>query len=487
MYSRINEPNQYTASRNRRFNILGLLIVILIFTLSTAPFVSAEETDKLPPATFSNLVKEASPSVVYISTETRISSREYSPFGQNPNDPFNDFFRRFFEDRMPQNPQPRRGLGTGFIIDEEGYILTNNHVVERADKINVTLENEEEYKAKIIGRDPETDLALIKIDGAENLVPLKLGDSNILEVGDWVIAIGNPFGFGNTVTAGIVSAKYRDINSGPFDDFIQTDASINPGSSGGPLMNIDGEVIGINSMIISQTGQNIGIGFAIPVNMAKDLLPMLKEGKVVRGYLGATVQSIDSVFKDKLKLKDNKGALISDLTPGGPAEKAGLQDHDVIVSFQEKKVKDHNELVSLVSSTPVGTKAKVEIIRKGNRETFYVPLGERPGSEESPSTVEETSSSDLGLELEEITPEMASRWRLTSREGLLVTQVQYNSPAAEAGLRRGDIILEVDFEEVITIRDFNEKIQDYKPGDGIALFVMRQNNTVHLSLKIWEE
>ena len=251
-------------------------------------------------------------------------------------------------------------------------------------------------------------------------------------------------------------------------------------------MNTDGEVIGINSAIWSQTGQNIGIGFAIPVNMAKDLLPMLKEGKVVRGYLGARVGDIDPVLKDKFKLEDDNGALISHLTPDGPAEKAGLQHGDVIVSFQGKKVKDSSELVSMVSSTPVGTKAKVEIVRKGKKKTFHIPLGERPGSEDTPVTAE-TSSSDLGLELEEITPEMARRFGISIEEGLLITRVNYNSPAAEAGLRRGDIILEVDLEKVTTIGDFNRKIQGYKPGDGIVLFIMRQDTTVYLTLKIWDE
>lgn len=480
--------NLYTSSakRIRGVKISVLFLIILIFALSGSHVVTADQEKKLPPATFSNLVKEASPSVVYISTKTKARSRDFMPFGQDQNDPFNEFFRRFFGDRNPRDLPPQRGLGTGFIIDKDGYILTNNHVVARADSILVTLENEEEYKAKIIGRDPETDLALIKIDGAENLASLKLGDSNKLEVGDWVVAIGNPYGLGNTVTAGIVSAKYRDINSGPFDNFIQTDASINPGNSGGPLMNTSGEVIGINSAIFSQTGQNIGIGFAIPVNMAKDLLPMLKEGKVVRGYLGAQVRSIDSVLRDKFKLEDDEGALISDLTPDGPAEKAGLQDGDVIVSFEDQKVKDSSELVSMVSSTPVGTKAKVEIVRKGKKKIFHIPLGERPGSEETPETLE-TSSSDLGLELEEITPEMARRFGISSTEGLLITRVDYNSPAAEAGLRRGDIILEVDLEKVTTIGDFNRKIQDYKPGDGIVLFIMRQDTTIYLTLKIWDE
>jgi serine protease Do len=470
-----------------RIKISVSLLITIILILSSVPVIAADQSPKLPPATFSELVKEVSPSVVYISTKTVVRTRDTFPFEQNPNDPFNDFFRRFFGDRVnPRDLPPQRGLGTGFIIDKDGYILTNNHIVERADTIDVTLENEEEFKAKVIGRDPETDLALIKIDGAKNLAPLELGDSNELEVGDWVVAIGNPYGLGNTVTAGIVSAKYRDINSGPFDDFIQTDASINPGNSGGPLMNTDGEVIGINSMIYSQTGQNIGIGFAIPVNMAKDLLPMLKEGKVVRGYLGASVRDINPVLKDKFKLENDNGALISHLTPNGPAEKAGLQHGDVIIGFKGEKVEDSSELVSMVSSTPVGTKAEVEIVRKGKKKTFHIPLGERPGTEESPAIVE-TSSSDLGLEMEEVTPEMARRWGLSRTEGLLVTRVEYNSPAEEAGLRRGDIILEVDLEKVTTIDDFNRRIQDYKPGDGIVLFIMRQDTTIYLTLKIWDE
>ncbi len=486
MINPVNKPYKDSAGIIPRSNILLSLILMIMIILSSASLVTADDNVKLPPATFSNLVKKASPSVVYISTETKISTRNFTPFGQNPNDPFNDFFRRFFDDRIPRNLPPQKALGTGFIIDRDGYILTNNHLVDGADKINVKLENEEEFKAKIIGRDPETDLALIKIDGAENLVSLKLGDSNKLEVGDWVVAIGNPFGLGHTVTAGIVSAKYRDINSGPFDNFIQTDAAINPGNSGGPLMNITGEVIGINSAIFSQTGQNAGIGFAIPINMAKDLLPMLKQGKVVRGYLGAMVQSIDSVLKDKFNLKDDKGALIADLTPGGPAEKAGLERGDVIVKFQGKDVEDRNKLVSMVSSTPVGTSAKVDVVRKGKIKTFNVILDERPGSEETPAVLE-TSSIDLGLDLEEITPENARRWGITRTEGLLITQVEYNSPAAEAGLRRGDIILEVDQDKVTTVSEFNRKIQDYKPGDVILLLVSRQDTTGYYTIKIWDE
>jgi len=471
-------------TRMSRVKILLSLLLTLIFILPMASVVIADQDIKQPPLTFSNLVKKANPSVVYISTETKVSSRDAFPFGQN--DQMREFFERFYGNRIPRNLPPQRGLGTGFVINKDGYILTNNHVVEKADKIKVKLENKKEFNAKIIGRDPETDLALIKIDGAKNLIPLDLGDSDKLEVGDWVVAIGNPFGLGNTVTAGIVSAKYRDINASAFDNFIQTDASINPGNSGGPLMNIKGEVIGINSILFSQTGQSIGIGFAIPINMAKDLLPMLKEGKVVRGYLGAIVQEINSDLKEKFGLESEKGALIANVNPDGPADNAGLKHGDVIVSFEGEEVTDHNKLVSMVSSTSVGKKAKVEVIRKGKKKTLYVELGERPGAEESIEEVE-TSRSDLGLELDELTPEKAKRWRIPSTEGLLVLQVEYNSPAAEAGLRQRDVILEVDQEKVDTVSDFDKKIQNYKPGDTILLLVMRQNTTIYLTLKIWEE
>lgn len=468
-----------------RMKLVLLSILMLIFLVPMVSSVTADQENKQPPASFSGLVKKASPSVVYISTETKARRSDMLPFDQN--DPAREFFERFFGNRMPRNLPPQRGLGTGFIIDNDGYILTNNHVVENADIIKVKLEDEkDEFEAKIIGRDPETDLALIKIDDAKNLTPLKLGDSEKLEVGDWVVAIGNPFGLGHTVTAGIVSAKYRDINAGPFDNFIQTDASINPGNSGGPLMNTKGEVIGINSAIFSQTGQNIGIGFAIPINMAKDLLPMLKEGKVTRGHLGVIVQNIDADLKDKFRLDSEDGALISSVIPGEPSDKAGLKHGDVIVKFEGKKVRDKSDLISMVSSTPVGTEVKVEVIRRGKRKTFSVKLGERPGVGER-TVIAEATRIDLGLELEELTPEIAGRLGISKTEGLIVSRVRYGSPAAEAELMPRDIILEVDQEKVETVDDFDMRIQNYKPGEKILLLILRGNAQVYRTLKIRED
>ncbi|MBN2419995.1 MAG: trypsin-like peptidase domain-containing protein, partial [Deltaproteobacteria bacterium] len=306
----------------------------------TLVFMAGTVCGKDIPLSFSDLAEKVSPSVVNISVEkvTELGSQDMpfsSPFGEN--DPFRDFFERFFGDRLPRKFN-QRGLGSGFIIDKDGYILTNNHVVEGAQKIVVTLSTDEkEYEAEVIGRDPKTDLALIRVDANLDVEPLSLGNSDDIKVGDWVVAIGSPFGLGHTVTAGIVSAKYRRIGIGAYDDFIQTDASINPGNSGGPLLSIEGKVIGINSAIFSQSGGNVGIGFAIPVNMVKDLLPQLKKGKVVRGWLGVVIQEITPDLKEMLGLEKNAGALVSDVSEDSPAADAGIKRGDVIISFDGKE------------------------------------------------------------------------------------------------------------------------------------------------------
>jgi serine protease Do len=335
-----------------------------------APIVAA-------PGSFSNLAKQASPSVVNISAVRAAQGGWGSilPFGDR-GDPFREFFERFFGERMPRDYK-QQSLGSGFIIDETGYILTNNHVVQKTEEIEVTLMDDRVFKAEVVGRDPETDLALIRIQ-AENLRPLPLGNSDALEVGDWVVAIGSPFGLGHTVTAGIVSAKYRRIGAGAFDEFIQTDASINPGNSGGPLLNARGEVVGINSAIFSPSGGNIGIGFAVPVNMARNLLPQLKEGKVVRGWLGVLIQDLTPELKAKLGTRTEAGVLISDVTEGGPADKAGIRRGDVIISFDRKEVSVMNDLPRMVADTPLGKVVPVEVLRGRDRKSFEVKIGKRP-------------------------------------------------------------------------------------------------------------
>ena len=419
--------------------------------------------------------------MVNVSTVRVIKSEGQAPLPFGSDDPLRDFFERFFGDQMPKDYK-QRGLGTGFIIDKEGFILTANHVVEQAEEITVTLANKGELSARIIGRDPKTDLALIKIDAPNDITPLPLGDSAAAQIGDWVVAIGNPFGLGNTVTAGIVSAKYRQIGAGPYDNFIQTDASINPGNSGGPLLNTAGEVVGINSAIFSQAGGNIGIGFAIPINMAKDLLPQLKAGKVVRGWLGVVIQSITAELKDKLGLEDRKGALVADVTTGGPADKAGIRRGDVIVSFDGREIRDSSDLPYLVASTPIGKKVEVEVIRKGQKKSLAAKIGELQEGEGA----EEVSKAEptLGMTVDEITPELAAELGLKETSGVIVTQVANGSPASEAGLQRGDVILEVDQQPMTNVPQFNRKIQSYKAGDTILLLVRRQGGTIFLTLKL---
>jgi serine protease Do len=466
------------------FFIGGFVGAALLVPIS-AP--QAQTSSVLPgaPGSFSDLAKKASPSVVNISTVKVVKGRGMTPlpfggpFGQE--DPFRDFFERFFRDQIPKDYR-QQSLGTGFIIDKEGFILTNNHVVEQTDEIKVKLSDDREFVAEIVGRDPKTDLALIRIKPDGDLVPLPLGDSEALEIGDWVVAIGNPFGLGHTVTAGIVSAKYRQIGAGAYDNFIQTDASINPGNSGGPLLNTKGEVIGINTAILSRTGGSVGIGFAIPVNMAKDLLPQLKKGKVVRGWLGVMIQKITPELKEKLDLEDERGALVADVTAGGPAEDAGIERGDVIVSFDGKEIKEMNDLPYIVASTPVGKEVKVEVIRKGKKRQFEVKVGELEEEKESPGASE--AAPDLGMVVKEITPELARNFGLSESSGLVVVQVESNSPAGEAGMKPGDIILEVDQDAVGGLEEFNRKMEAYKPGDTVLFLVKRRTATLYLTLKV---
>ncbi|UCB51418.1 MAG: DegQ family serine endoprotease [Deltaproteobacteria bacterium] len=443
-------------------------------------------TAKLPPGTpgsFSELVKGARQSVVNISTMKIIKGGRIFRFPFGEDDPFHDWFERFFKDQIPKEHR-QRSLGSGFIIDKDGFILTNNHVVEKTEEIKVKLANGKEYDAKIIGRDPKTDLALIRIETDKALTPLPLGDSEKLEVGEWVVAIGNPFGLGHTVTAGIVSAKYRQLGAGAYDNFIQTDASINPGNSGGPLLNTQGEVVGINSAIYSGSGGSIGIGFAIPVNMAKDLLPQLKKGKVVRGWLGVMIQKITPELKDKLNLKDEGGALVADVTSGSPADKAGIERGDVIISFDGKRIKEMNELPYVVASTPVGKVVEVEVIRKGKKKSFQVKI--RQLKEEQVEEEPTGGRSDLGMTVDEITPELAREFGFSEERGLVVVQVENNSPAEEAGIRRGDIIMEMDQAPMKDIDEYSKKIRRYKKGDTILFLIKRREATLYLTLKVWE-
>ena len=454
----------------------------------TAVFLAAGSSESLAaknvaeaPISFSHLVKIANPSVVNIRTVKIMKEEGEVPMPFGPNDPMRDFFERYFGGQIPKKYK-QTSLGTGFIIDKKGFILTNNHVVEQTDEIRVLTADSKEFAAKIVGRDPMTDLALIRIKSDTPFIPLVLGDSNRLEVGDWVVAIGNPFGLGNTVTAGIVSAKYRQIGAGAYDNFIQTDTPINPGNSGGPLLDIAGEVIGINTAIFSQNGGSVGIGFAIPINMVKDLLPQLKKGKVIRGWIGVMTQKITPELKDKLDLPDEKGALVSDVVPRGPADDSGIKRGDVIVAFDGKSIRESRELPYIVASTSVGKTVFVEILRHREKMSAEVRIGELKPAEEDQQLPK--GEAVFGMTLQEVTPELSQQYELAETSGLIIVDIENNSPAAEADLRSGDILLEVDRMPVKSIAAFNRKIRQYKKGDTILFLINRDGSTLFLTLKI---
>jgi serine protease Do len=435
---------------------------------------------------FVNLAKKIRPSVVNISTtqmsEGRGGPQEFSsPFGGGEEDPFNDFWRRFFGGPMPRGPQRQRSLGSGFVIDADGSILTNNHVVENASKIVVKLSDDLEYEAKVIGRDPKTDIAVIKIDAKGALVAANFGDSDTLEVGEWVVAIGNPFGLDSTVTSGIVSAKGRHIGQGPYDNFIQTDASINPGNSGGPLLNLRGEVVGINTAIFSRTGGNIGIGFAIPINLVKELLPQLRgKGKVVRGYLGVLIQKVTPEIAESLGMDKSTGALVANVSKDGPAEKAGIKVGDIIVEFDGKEVRDSADLPIIVARTPVDKKVRMKVLRDKKEMTLNVAVGELK-DEEVVATAPEKG--ELGLTVQRLTPQMAEGLGVEKVEGVVVTAVEPASAADEAGIRRGDIIVEVDRKAVRSVDDYKKAVAGARKGRGVLFLVRRGESTLFLALK----
>jgi serine protease Do len=439
-------------------------------------------TNQLPD--FVALSKKMRPVVVNISTtqvsETRGGGQEFSsPFGED--DPFNDFWRRFFGGPMPRGPQRQRSLGSGFIIDADGSILTNNHVVENASKIVVKLSDEQDYEAKVIGRDPKTDIAIIKVNAKGKLIAATFGDSDTLEVGEWVMAIGNPFGLDSTVTSGIVSAKGRHIGQGPYDNFIQTDASINPGNSGGPLINLRGEVIGINTAIFSRTGGNIGIGFAIPINLVKELLPQLKgKGKVTRGYLGVLIQRVTPEISESLGMDKARGALVANVSKDGPAEKAGVKVGDVIVEFDGKEVKDSGDLPIIVARTPVEKKVRMKVLRDKKEMTLTVAVGELK-DEEVVATAPEKG--ELGLTVQKLTPQMAESLGLEKAEGVVVTAVEPGSAADESGIRRGDVILEIDRKPVRSLEDYRKLAATIRKGRGVLFLVRRGDSTLFLALK----
>jgi serine protease Do len=461
-------------------HLVVIVMVALLLGTGLSPATAAKNAPvRMVPQNFSALADSVSPAVVHIRVEKNVKGADqaFGMFGENPfggGEQSPDFFgHRFGPQRRPDLKQ--QGLGSGFIIDRDGYIVTNNHVVDGADTIKVILKDETEYPAKVIGRDPVTDIALIKIEAKGNLPTVVLGSSDDLKVGEWVTAIGSPFGLQYTVTAGIVSAKGRAIGSGPYDDFIQTDASINPGNSGGPLINMKGEVVGINTMIIAG-GQ--GIGFAIPIDLAKNIVTQLKtSGEVTRGWLGVTIQDLKGDLAEYYGLKGKSGVLVASVVPGDPADQAGIKPKDVITDVNGQAVNTSHDLTSLAANLGVGEKAEVTILRNGKSQTLEVQVGKRPLTMASVSeNGQKEKEGEYGFSVTDVTPELARRYNLEANAGVMVVGVEPKSKADAAGIQQGDLIIEINHQNVASVKDFKNLIDQHKKADGINLLVKRMNS-----------
>jgi serine protease Do len=480
--------------------VISLTLVWALLGLGMLLSSPAHAAVPITSDTFAELAKTTAGAVVNISTEKVVKNemKEFfggqgqrgpgmgpeNPFGQEgPFRDFRDFFDKFFGE-MPKTFKTR-SLGSGFIIDTEGYVVTNNHVVEGADKIKVILVGGKEYKATVKGRDPKTDLALIHIENPPaNLTVLKFGDSDAIRQGDWVMAVGNPFGLSHTITQGIISAKGRVIGAGPYDNFLQTDASINPGNSGGPLLNLQGEVVGINTAILA-SGQ--GIGFATPSNIANSVIPQLREkGKVIRGMIGVQVQNVTPELAKSFGMAEPNGALVAEVNPGSPAEKAGIHRGDIITEFNGQPIHEMNELPRLVAATPPGTKAAVKILRDGKEKTLNLAITEMTEEKPAQTAAGEggEQESPLGLMVKNLTPEMAKQFRLRDNKGVVVAQVAPGTPGADAGIRPGDLVLEVGGQVVATVPEYREATKKLKKGQVARFLIKRQGRTLYLTVEI---
>lgn len=464
--------------------LFGLIISTGIPGLANRTEASPEKAVQVPlvneegESPFTKVAETVSPAVVNISAErkvkTNIPDLEWEFRG-----PLEEFFRDFFRN-FPRYEGKSQTLGSGFIISEDGYVVTNHHVIKDASEIIIKMTDKREYKGdkvKVIGSDQRTDVALLKIETDEKLPYLKFGDSDKIKVGDWVIAVGNPFNLEGTVTVGVISAKGRSnipLAEGPdFQSFLQTDAAINPGNSGGPLLNIHGEVIGINTAITSTTGGNIGIGFAIPINLARTIIDELRtKGKVTRGYLGVYLGEVDEDIKEALGLSSTEGVLINEVVPNSPAERAGLKDRDVIIEFDGKKVTDVQSFRIMVASTPVGKEVKLKIIRDGKKIEKSVKIGEMP--EEKVAVKEERGlEKELGLTVVELDNPRARNYNLNVKEGVLVIDVKDDSPAGDAGIQPGDVIVEIGNDKIKNLADYRQAVARLKKGKPVIFQIQR--------------
>ena len=475
--------------------VLGLSLIFLLFGLffcmGKDKADSLPKNDKLTTAkslgqAFVEVAKKVQPSVVNVTTEKTITMKPWDRYGEDffKGSPFEDFFKGFGitpREKGKEYRQKQRSGGSGVIVDKEGYILTNNHVVEGADKVKIRLNDGREFTATVKGQDSRTDLAVLQIK-AKDLPVATLGDSDKLEVGEWAIAIGSPFGLEHTVTVGVISAKGRTgLGTGTYEDFIQTDASINPGNSGGPLINIDGEVVGINAMII-QPGT--GIGFAIPINMAKQILnDLIKQGKVVRPWLGISVQDLTPEMAEQFQVKEKEGVLVAQIHPGTGAVKGGLTSGDIIKALDDKAIKNVNELIKEIQKKKVGQKVKLSVVRDGKPTTIEVTLSAMPDKPEAMK--EKEFEEKLGARVQEWTPQLAARYRISAeiKRGVVVISVEEGSPADDLGLQEGDVILEINRKKIETVKDFEKAIKDTNFEKGIVLRLHRRGNTFYHSFK----
>ncbi|MDY7017263.1 MAG: DegQ family serine endoprotease [Nitrospirota bacterium] len=450
--------------------------------------VDAESQPSVPviaPTSFAGVVKQVYPAVVNINTTTTVKAPSYPmPFSGPSGSPFDDFFERFFG-QMPKEFK-QRSLGSGVVISGDGFILTNSHVVEKADQVRVSILGGQTFDAEVVGKDKSTDVALIRIKADKPLPSAALGDSDKLEVGEWVLAMGNPVGLDHTVTAGIISAKGRSLGLGGLEDFLQTDASINPGNSGGPLVNLQGKVVGINTAILANAQ---GIGFAIPVNIVRTFLPQLKtKGRIDRGWLGVSIQEITPEIRDAMGLGQAQGALVADVIKGGPADRAGIQRGDIVAEFNGKPIDRYSKLPLIVSSVPPGSIARVKIIRNGKAHLLQVKVGTFPDEDETASGdnggTKERSSSVMGMTLKPLTPEFARRQGIEADKGLIVLEVTPGSEADFIGIAPGDVILEVDKRPLNTVESLKSILKSKRSGESILLLIKRQDSTLYLSLRM---
>jgi len=434
---------------------------------------------------FSNVAKSATPAVVYIESQGVEKTQEISTRktpSENPFDYFNDdFFNRFFgfpfEKKQPKSSETVRG--SGFLISKDGFIVTNNHVVENANKVNVTLQNGDKVVATVIGSDPKTDLAVIKIEG--NDYPfLPFGDSDQLEVGDWAIAIGNPFGLQTSLTVGVVSAKGRSqLHIADFEDFIQTDAAINPGNSGGPLLNVEGEVIGVNTAIVSGSGGYMGIGFAIPSNMVKQIVgQLINDGEVTRGFLGVTLQPIDADLATFYKLKKPQGALVTDVVKGSPADLGGLKQEDIIIGYNGFTVENLSGFRNHVSLMQPGSKLKLRVVRDGKEIELSMNIIQQPSDKAAPAHTN-IPSQKLGIQVQELTPELSQKLGFVDVQGVVITQVTPGSPAAASAIKPGSLIMAVNRQKISNLAEFSTAIHE-AAKEGKVVLMIRQGDAIRI-------